>query len=36
MQGFRLLVGKSGTKMYFIRYTPNGKKGSMSLGSFPD
>lgn len=32
--GFKLLVGKSGTKKYLIRYTLNGKKSSASLGTF--
>ncbi|MEZ9893425.1 Arm DNA-binding domain-containing protein [Vibrio lentus] len=34
--GFKLLVGNSGNKKYLVRFTLNGKKGSMSLGSFPE
>lgn len=34
--GFKLLIGKSGTKKYLIRYVLNGKKGSASLGTFPE
>lgn len=34
--GFKLLVGKNGRKKWFVRYTLNGKKGSVSLSTFPE
>ncbi|NAZ97318.1 tyrosine-type recombinase/integrase [Vibrio toranzoniae] len=34
--GFKVLVGKNGKKKFLVRFTLNGKKGSMALGTFPD
>ncbi|CAH1557954.1 tyrosine-type recombinase/integrase [Vibrio rotiferianus] len=36
LSGFKLLVGKNGRKKWLVRYTLNGKKGSTSLGTFPE
>jgi len=36
LSGFKVLVGKNGRKKWLVRYTLNGKKGSVSLGTFPE
>ena len=36
LSGFKVLVGKNGRKKWLVRYTLNGKKGSLSLGTFPE
>lgn len=36
VSGLKLLVGKNGRKKWLVRYTLNGKKGSLSLSTFPE